>query len=148
MSASFVDSPRLLASRDMSTKKVPVDLRLCQGCHRPSRFFGNRDKETGWEGWCSVCNWVWRFGDVTRVIQFRILEKLPLLGGEVQGALCVFLAGEACYAQVLSGSARSELRQVEENAMRMILVSHLIRAWRTIGPNVGWNNSQIRGVRC
>ena len=67
-----------------------------------------------------------RFGDVTRVIEFRILKKLPLLGPDAQGAVCMFLAGEACYAHVLSGSAQSELRQFRENAMRMIWCSILL----------------------
>ena len=93
---------------------------FCQRCHRPARFFGNRDIETGWEGWCLICNWVWRFGDVTRVIEFRLLKNLRLPRDGAQGAVCVFLAGEACYARVLSGLARAELRQVQQNAIRKV----------------------------
>ena len=34
--------------------------RRCMRCSRRSNLFGNRDVETEWEGWCSVCNAEWR----------------------------------------------------------------------------------------
>ena len=107
-----------------------VDLRRCQRCHRPSRFWGDRDQETGWVGWCLVCNWVWRFGDVTRLMAFRLLKPLPR---DTQGRVCAFLAGDDGYAEVESGSAREELRRVQRVANR--------RAWIVLllgseGPTV------------
>ena len=36
----------------------------CQLCRRPRQLYGNRDPETGWVGWCSICNWQRRFGNV------------------------------------------------------------------------------------
>ena len=36
------------------------DNRRCRRCGRPSKLFGNVDRETGWTGWCEVCNADWR----------------------------------------------------------------------------------------
>ena len=118
--------------------RAGVDLRRCQRCHRPSRFWGDRDKETGWVGWCCVCNWVWRFGDATRLMAFRLLKPLPR---DAQGPVCAFLAGEACYAHMVTGSARSALRRVEQDANRT--------AWHRVllgnrGPTVRDRDGTIR----
>ena len=34
----------------------------CNRCRRRAQLFGSRDIETGWEGWCQVCNaeWAWQ----------------------------------------------------------------------------------------
>ena len=126
-SSSSVSSSSIEEAWKQQQRAVASDTGMpCRRCRRPCSLWRNLYISTGWQGVCCPCNWVRRFGDVTRVIEFRILKKLPLLGGDVQGALCVFLAGEACYAQVLSGSARSELRQFEENAMRIIWCSILL----------------------
>ena len=38
--------------------------RRCQRCGRRSMLFGDRDTETGWIGWCSVCNADWRAHEI------------------------------------------------------------------------------------
>ena len=35
------------------------DGRHCMRCSRRCNLFGSRDLETGWEGWCTVCNAEW-----------------------------------------------------------------------------------------
>ena len=45
----------------------------CGKCGRPSRCYGGKDQETGWEGWCHVCNWHWRFGAAHL---HRMLDKI------------------------------------------------------------------------
>ena len=37
------------------------DGRRCRRCGRRAQLFGLRDIETGWEGWCDVCNAEWRW---------------------------------------------------------------------------------------
>ena len=37
------------------------DGRRCRRCGRRAQLFGSRDIETGWEGWCRVCNAEWRW---------------------------------------------------------------------------------------
>ena len=36
------------------------DGRFCNRCKNRCQLFGSRDPETGWEGWCCVCNLTWR----------------------------------------------------------------------------------------
>ena len=40
------------------------DGRHCSRCNRRCNLFGSRDVETGWEGWCSVCNSEWKMHNI------------------------------------------------------------------------------------
>jgi len=39
---------------------LQTDPRHCQRCGRPAKLFGLRDVETGWMGYCMVCNADWK----------------------------------------------------------------------------------------
>ena len=43
--------------------------RFCHRCGRCSNLFGNRDVETGWEGWCLICNADWHHHNVVSSIR-------------------------------------------------------------------------------
>ena len=45
------------------------DRRFCHQCGRPANLFGSRDIETGWEGWCTVCNADWHYHKVVSPIR-------------------------------------------------------------------------------
>ena len=34
---------------------------LCEKCSRPGFLYGTCDAETGWQGWCGICNVNWRY---------------------------------------------------------------------------------------
>ena len=42
--------------------------RFCHRCGRCSNLFGNRDVETGWYGWCLICNADWHHHNVVSSI--------------------------------------------------------------------------------
>ena len=42
---------------------------FCHRCGRPANLFGSRDVETGWEGWCKVCNADWHYHKVVSSIR-------------------------------------------------------------------------------
>jgi hypothetical protein len=98
----------------------------CLVCGRPSFLFGNRDVESGWVGWCLVCNWRWRFAELRRVHAFGLLRWVSTECG-VHACICEFLGGDDCYARWHAGDAEADLREIHRrayaNAWRMVLAS-------------------------
>ena len=41
----------------------------CTRCGRPGFLFGTRDPETGWLGWCGICNAKWHTDECRRRLQ-------------------------------------------------------------------------------
>lgn len=65
------------------------DDQRCSRCERSCEIFGWRDTKTGWQGWCAICNSVWRCWKLNRILLtctgkrfeyglFRILGKCPV----------------------------------------------------------------------
>ena len=48
----------------------------CMKCGRPTSLFGWVDIQSGWEGWCRICNWRWEWD---AILQFIDLLPLPRL---------------------------------------------------------------------
>ena len=52
----------------------------CLICERPSALFGNRDVDTGWMGWCDICNLRWHSTECTRLERLKLLNTFPVAG--------------------------------------------------------------------
>ena len=98
--------------------------RKCQRCCRPAFLYGiaflygNRDVETGWEGWCSVCNWMWRFGELKQIIQFKLLDWLP--DANTRRHIWSYLASDRDIDLFLCGSAQFQLHNLHVNAIHEV----------------------------
>ena len=44
------------------------DNRRCCRCERRCQFFGDRDPDSGWIGWCKICNSVWYSWKLNRIL--------------------------------------------------------------------------------
>lgn len=53
-------------------------LKPCSLCNRPAILYGNRDVDTEWVGWCTVCNWHWKHPEIRILSAFRYLRFLPV----------------------------------------------------------------------
>ena len=87
----------------------------CERCGRPSFLFGSRDVESGWEGWCKVCNWMWRYSDVQKVFTFKLLRWVSEDRARVH--IRRFLVYDNCYERWESGVAVLELREIHRVAL-------------------------------
>ena len=65
----------------------------CDRCGRLNGFYGQRDVETGWVGWCSVCNWWWWFRETPRKIKLGLCEHVASDVKTIQVTITSFLRG-------------------------------------------------------
>ena len=92
--------------------------RRCENCQRPSNWFGNRDEETGWIGWCKVCNWKWRYGGLQHVIPFKLFDRFP---ENERMHIFKYLTHKDHHVDiVLTGSAQVELRHIQVQATHSV----------------------------
>ena len=78
------------------------DRSRCRRCRRRTQLFGSRDIETGWEGWCRVCNaeWAWQRSESAcshcNRLWYTSSPFLLALGLNLNASLviCVFLGDE------------------------------------------------------
>ena len=92
--------------------------RRCDRCWRPLFLYGNRDVETGWEGWCLVCNWMWLYGELKHIIQFKLLDWLP--DENTRRHICSYLASDRDIRLLLSGWAHIYLHDIKVSAVHMV----------------------------
>ena len=52
------------------------DHQRCMRCERRTQIFGDRDPETGWRGWCVICNTVWHSWCLDRILLSCARTKL------------------------------------------------------------------------
>ena len=101
-----------------SSLSVLWPYRKCQRCWRPAFLYGNRDVETGWEGWCLVCNWMWRYGELKQIIQFKLLDWLP--DANTRRHIWSYLASDQDIDLFLSGSAKFQLHNLQVRAVHEV----------------------------
>ena len=107
------------------------DTRRCDKCLRPARFFGLRDVDTGWIGWCQVCNWKFHYGDAVRVVDYRLLASLPL---RARRKVLTFLVIaklhqklKDCHLEAMSGRWKTDIRLVQRSALQKFWYTTLLR---------------------
>ena len=104
--------------------------RRCDRYWRPLFLYGNRDVETGWEGWCLVCNWMWRYGELKQIIQFKLLDWLP--DANTRRHIWSYLASDRDIDLFLCGSAQLQLHNLQVNAVHRVWQTLLLGKWPTV----------------
>ena len=121
--ASSVNSLHLVGS----TAQLPEDNRICiwledlcsersvpkcDLCWRPLFIFGRRDSVTGWERWCQLCNWRWRYHSVKTLTEFRVFDSMHIYH-EIRWRIVEFLMGSEWTHFWKTGAAQCTLRKIQ-----------------------------------
>ena len=90
----------------------------CNMCKRPCFLYGNKDQATGWLGWCTICNWWWRFGAAKQLTDFGCVPAILPSGVSHWCTSLVFeyLIGVQEQLAWSSGAAVARLRRAHESA--------------------------------
>ena len=87
-------------------------------CKRPCFLYGNNDEATGWLGWCTICNWWWRFGAAKQLTDFGCVPAILPTGVSHWCTIFVmeYLIGVQEQLAWSSGAAVRLLRRGHERA--------------------------------
>ena len=91
----------------------------CDLCLRPGFIFGRRDRVTGWEGWCEICNWRWRYHLVSTLTEFRIFNSMRIYD-EIRWRIVEFLIGSELTHFWKTGAAQCSLREIQIRALHNV----------------------------
>ena len=86
----------------------------CVLCGRPGYLFGTRDRDTGWLGWCTICNAKWHTEECRKIIQCTQLVTRYCKSQEqsVTQAIVDFIA--------------PNLREIQRNVMKCLFKRFLL----------------------
>ena len=71
----------------------------CSQCRRPAELFGRSDPDTGWHGWCDVCNWHWKYADgLSFGVWHRAMQKNNCMPHIILRHVRTFLISEKTFS--------------------------------------------------